>query len=522
MMIKLKERWPMFIIVFLMMGMAFYAFFKSFNPIWAEKILIGLCILGSIPCLIQIIHQLYQKNFGADVLAAMALLSSLGLHQYLTAILIIFMLATGQTLERYAKNKASSVLLSLAQRMPKVAHRQSNQRTEDIPLDQVQLNDVIILYPHETCPVDGIVLEGHGSMDESYLTGEPYQISKTPGSLVLSGAMNGESRLIIQTSQITAQSRYYSIIKVLEEAEQKRTRIRRLSDQLGMIFTPIALITASMAAFISHDPIRFLAVLVIATPCPLIIAIPMTIMSAISKAASQSMIIKDPSVLEQLPLCQTAIFDKTGTLTYGKPELTDIQTCSNFNETQLLQYAASLEQYSKHPLASAILQAAQVQSISLQEVDQLTERPGEGLQGIVDQHLILVTGRKNLLKQYPTWVKDIPQEQAGLECVMVVDGQCAGTLHFHDAIRAETKPLIAHLKPFHALKKIMLVSGDREREVKHFAQEFPFTEVYASQTPEQKLSIVQKEVALAPTVFIGDGINDAHSTEYGHGRHRLW
>lgn len=325
----------------------------------------------------------------------MALITGVVLQQYLAASLIILMLASGQTLERYARHKASSVLLALVKRMPTIAHRKIKDGIEDISLDGIQINDDMVVYPHETCPVDGIVIDGNGSMDESYLTGEPYQISKAPGASVLSGAINGDSVLIIQATRLPVDSRYAIIVKVLEEAEQKRPSIRRLGDQIGAIFAPIAFLLAAVTWYFTQDAIRFLAVLVIATPCPLLIAIPITIISAISRAAKQAIIIKDPVVLEQLPTCKTAIFDKTGTLTYGKPTLTGIYTAPDYTKEQVLQYVASLERYSRHPLASAVIKAAQEWPIDLLESTNVSEKPGQGLNGIVNHRTVMVTSRKN-------------------------------------------------------------------------------------------------------------------------------
>lgn len=450
-----------------------------------------------------------RGNFGADSLAAIALVTGVILHQYLAASLIILMLASGQTLERYARHKASSVLLALVQRMPTIAHRRINNQIEDIPLNDIHINDEIIIYPHETCPVDGIVIDGNGSMDESYLTGEPYQISKAPGASVLSGAINGEAVLIIQATKLPVDSRYAIIVKVLEEAEQKRPSIRRLGDKIGAIFAPVALLFAAGTWYFTDDAIRFLSVLVIATPCPLLIAIPITIISAISRAAKQAIIIKDPVVLEQLPGCKTAIFDKTGTLTYGKPTLTEIYTTPNYTKAQILQYVGSLERYSKHPLASAIIQATREQHIELIESTNVSEKPGQGLSGIINHQSVKVTSRKKLLEMIPDCQSLLPPVSLGLECIILLDNQYAATLHFHDAPRAESKSFISHLMPVHQFKKIMLVSGDRASEVNYLAELVPFTEVYASQSPEQKLAIVRNETQKAPTVFMGDGINDA-------------
>ncbi len=509
MMMTLKSKWQSYIALMSLIAIcAYFAMYLAGNSMSDIPLLLTI-VIGGVPLFLQIILRLLKGNLGADSLAAIALLAGVILDQYLAATLIIFMLASGQTLEQYAMRKASSVLSALVARMPSIAHRKVNQHIEDIPLAQINIDDKIVIYPHETCPVDGIVIEGHGSMDESYLTGEPYQISKTPGTTVLSGAINGESLLVIKATQLQADSRYAAIVKVLEEAEQKRPSLRRLGDQIGAIFAPVALSFAFAAWYFSGDAIRFLSVLVIATPCPLLIAIPIAIISAISKAAKQGIIIKDPTVLEQLPTCKTAIFDKTGTLTYGQPTLTDIFTVEKYTKKQILQYVGSLERYSKHPLASAVLKAIKAQKIKLLESSNISEKPGQGLHGTIDGHTIQITSRKKLLELLPECSHLLPEVSPGLECIVLLNNQYAATLHFHDAPRDDSQSFINHLAPSHQFTKIMLVSGDRESEVVYLARLLDLTEVYASQSPEQKLAIVRHERKNAPTVFMGDGINDA-------------
>lgn len=505
----LQSKWQSFIALFSLLTIGIYLILSSLNTTLTNVPLLFLIIIGGIPLFLQIFLKLLRGNFGADSLAAIALVTGIILQQYLAASLIILMLASGQTLERYARHKASSVLLALVKRMPTIAHRKINSKIEEIPLVDININDEIVIYPHETCPVDGIVIDGTGSMDESYLTGEPYQISKAPGASVLSGAINGESVLIIQATKLPVDSRYSVIVKVLEEAEQKRPSIRRLGDQVGAIFAPVALLFAAGTWYFTNDAIRFLAVLVIATPCPLLIAIPITIISAISRAAKQAIIIKDPIVLERLPTCKTAIFDKTGTLTYGKPTLTEIYTAPNYTKEQILQYVGSLERYSKHPLASAVIKATQERHIDLIESTNVSEKPGQGLTGIINHRIVNVTSRKKLLEMLPESKSLLPPVSPGLECIILLDNQYVAALHFHDAPRAESKSFVSHLMPAHQFKKIMLVSGDRESEVNYLAELIPFTEIYASQSPEQKLAIVRSEIKKAPTVFMGDGINDA-------------
>lgn len=504
-----KFRWQLVTVAISLIAIFISSIFYV-TAIYSSQIPLFIAIIiGGIPSILHIILKILKGDLGADLLAAIALITAVILNQYLAAVIIILMIASGQALEVYAMRKASSVLLALSERMPTLVHRRAGRTIEDIPLFNIQIGDEIVVYPHETCPVDGIVIEGQGSMDESYLTGEPYQISKAPGAFVISGAINGESVLILRAEKLPSDSRYASIVAVLQEAEQRRPALRRLGDQIGAIFAPIALVLACAAWYFSGDVIRFLAVLVIATPCPLLIAIPITLISAISMAAKQSIIIKDPSVLERLPTCRTAIFDKTGTLTYGKPILTEILTAQAVTPNFVLQMVASLERYSKHPLASAILQAAQKNKLSLLDATSISEKPGEGLTGIIGKYTVHVTHRKKLLNLYPDIVKIIPPTSAGLECIILIDHKYAATLRFHDMPRKESKSFISHLTPSHQFNKIMLVSGDRESEVKYLGALLNLSELHASQTPQQKLAIVRSEMNKAPTLFMGDGINDA-------------
>jgi heavy metal translocating P-type ATPase len=476
-------------------------------PLWV------ILAVGGVPMLKQIGQKLAHRDFGADLLAAIALLVATWLGEYLAAVLIVIMLAGGQALEAYAMRRASAALSALANRMPSLANRKRGEQIEAIALAEIALGDHIVVNPHDPCPVDGTVVDGHGSMDESYLTGEPYQVDKAPGATVLSGAINGESVLVVQTDRLPADSRYATIMQVMVEAEQKRPTMRRLADQLGAIFIPIALGLALASWYLSGDVTRFLAVLVIATPCPLLIAIPITLISAISMAARRGIVIKDPTVLERLPTCRTAIFDKTGTLTYGQPELTDIapaaDTAHTLTADQLLQLVASLERYSKHPLASAILKAASDQSLPLLTASSVGERAGQGLTGLVGGKTVQVTSRAKLLKSDPSAAARLPDTAAGLECVITIDGAYAGLLRFRDSPRADSKFFIKHLGPQHQFDKIMLVSGDRATEVDYLAAMLGIPNTLASQSPEQKLAIVRAETARAPTLFMGDGINDA-------------
>jgi heavy metal translocating P-type ATPase len=415
------------------------------------------------------------------------------------------MLSGGEALEEFATARASSVLDALARRMPSVAHRKQADNLVDVKLADIRVGDELTVLPHEICPVDGTVLEGHGVMDEAYLTGEPYEISKTPGSMVISGAINGEALLTIRAERLAEDSRYARIMQVMHQTEQQRPKLRRLGDQLGAWYTPIALMMATAAALLSSQPERFLSVVVIATPCPLLLAIPTAIIGAISLAARRAIIIKNPAVLEQIEKCQTLIFDKTGTLTYGRPTLTEILCAPNFDQKQVLQLAASLEQYSKHPLAAALVSEAKRQEIAALSVEKISERPGEGLHGNVAGRAVQITGRKKVA----ALKLQLPALESGLECLVFIDGHYAAAIRFHDAPRKNSASFIQHLEPKHNVRKVMLLSGDRESEVKYLAESVGISEIHASKNPEEKVAIVKTETAYARTLFVGDGINDA-------------
>ena len=469
---------------------------------------IGLALAG-LPLVYQLAGRLWRREFGSDLLAGLSIVTSIVLGQYLAGSVIALMLAGGNALEELAEQRASAVLQALARRMPSLAHRESGAGIEDVPLRDIQVGDVLILYPHEICPADGVVLNGHGVMDESYLTGEPYRMSKTPGAEVISGAINGEAALTIRSSRLPVDSRYARIMRVIESAQQKRPRLRRLGDLLGAYYTPLAILVALAAWYASGDKIRFLAVLVIATPCPLLLAIPVCILAAISLAARRGIVIRDPAVLEQVNRCRTMIFDKTGTLTYGQPRLTQELVAPGFERDEVRSLVASLEQYSKHPLATAVLRVTRSSGVPIQEASEIAEPPGAGLRGIVAGRRVWISSRARLEKEGCTLHSALPPPGEGLECAIAIDGIYAATYRFRDEPRAESKSFIAHLRPKHLVKKVMLVSGDRETETLQLAQRVGVTRVHASKSPEEKVAIVRDETSRAKTLFVGDGINDA-------------
>lgn len=480
---------------------------------WSETVqrlpLLVALVLGGLPLVWELLQKLFQRQFGSDLLAGISIVTSVLLDEWLAGALVVLMLSGGEALESYAVRSASSVLQALARRMPTIAHRKRDEQIEDIRVDQLQIGDSLIVFPHDICPVDGVVTAGRGVMDESYLTGEPYRISKMPGAAVLSGAINGESALTISATRLAEDSRYAKIMQVMQTSQQQRPQLRRLGDRLGAVYTPLAVGLGVAAWILTGDPLRFLAVLVVATPCPLLIGIPVAIIGSISLAARRAIIVRDPAVLEVIDTCQSMIFDKTGTLTYGRPNLVEQTPAPQLSSTDLLARVASLEQYSKHPLASAILEAANAEQLSLHEVTELQELPGQGLVGKVDQQLLQITSRSKALAMDPAASAVMPPTTSGLECIIMLDGRYAGTYRFRDTPRREGARFVKHLSHRHQVQRVVLISGDRTAEVSYLAEQVGITEFYGDQSPEDKLAFVQQETQRSRTVFVGDGINDA-------------
>ncbi|HVE12072.1 MAG TPA: heavy metal translocating P-type ATPase [Elusimicrobiota bacterium] len=471
----------------------------------ARAPLVAAVALGGVPLLAGVLRRLRERETGADLLAAIGIAASAAMGEWLVAAILVLMLSGGGALERFAAARASSALAALAKRMPRIAHRRGPDGTLDVDPADLVPGDVVVVYPHEACPVDGTVLEGHGRMDESYLTGEPFQIAKAPGSAALSGAINGETALVLAATRRATDSRYAAIMRVLEHAERDRPRIRRMSDKLAAWYVPLTLLLALAAGLLSRDANRFLAVLVVATPCPLILAVPVAVIGAVSLAASRGIVVRVPAVLERIARCRTVILDKTGTLTLGRPALTELSAAPGTDGSEALRLAAALEQYSRHPLARAILAAAREAKIPPAAAAEISEKPGEGLRGTVDGRSVRIVGRAAA----GALGLSLPPQRPGLECFVLADGALAATLRFHDAPHPHSRPFLSHLSPAHGVRRIVLLSGDREAEARYLAEQVGISEVAAGKTPEEKVAFVRAETARGETLFAGDGINDA-------------
>ena len=467
--------------------------------------IIAVLILCGPPLLFNVGRQAMAHEAGADLLAAISIVAAALMGEYLVGGIVVLMLSGGRTLERYATQRASVALEAIAKRAPRIAHLALGSGVREVSAEDVLPEQIIRIFPYEICPVDGVVMEGTGTMDESYLTGEPFQIEKTTGSRVLSGAINGSAPLTVRAVRPASESRFAQIMKVMQQSEQTRPHLRRVGDRIGGVYAPFVLVVATLAGILSGIPERFLAVLVIATPCPIILAIPIAIIGAISTAARRGIIVKDPKGLEQAGECRTFIFDKTGTLTYGIPYLEVIETSSGFGRAEVLESAASLEKYSKHPLAMAILNAARAEGVMIPDASAVSELPGQGLKGIVSGRDVSITGRNKIDSSNIS----LPPSKPGLECLVLIQKKFAGLLRFRDQPREEGREFISHLNPKHGPANTILLSGDRGEEVKYLAGLLGIHEVHYDKSPEEKVEIVRKETAAHKTLYLGDGINDA-------------
>ena len=471
-----------------------------------SEISLFVALAAAAPLIWRIGKRIARFEMTADLLAAVSIVAAVLLGEYLAGTIVVLMLSGGEALEALAVRKASFALDALAKRLPSAAHLRGGG---DVRIEDVEVGDDVLINPYEICPVDGVVIEGRSTMNEAYLTGEPFVLPKAVGSMVLSGAVNGEGLLTVKAEKLASDSRYSRIMEVMRDAEEKRPQIRRLGDRIGAIYTVVIMAIAIAAWIITGTPERFLSIIVVATPCPLIIGIPIAVIGSVSLAARRGIIIKDPAILEKLDSCRVAIFDKTGTLTYGEPNLVSIETAGTFTRDDVLRLVASLEKYSRHPLARPIIAAAKEKGLELLEASELSERPGTGLTGIVGEAKIQVTSRNLLMREQPAIVADLPESVGGLECAVLIDGCFAALFRFRDSPRTEGGSFVRHLRPRHGFERILLASGDRLSEVEYLAHNVGIAEIFASQTPEQKLELVRRETEKADTVFMGDGINDA-------------
>lgn len=455
----------------------------------------------------DIISSLRSGAYGVDILAATAIAASVLMHEYWTAVVIMIMLTGGESLEDYAQHRAKKELNDLLARAPQFAHVYRKKTLVDVAVAEVRPGDKLVVKPGEVVPVDATILEGTTSLDESNLTGESLPVVKQIGDEILSGSVNIEGALTVKALRAENESQYQRIIQLVENAANSQSRFVRLADRYSVPFTLISFGIATAAWILSGQSIRFLEVLVVATPCPLILAAPIGIISGMSNASKNGIIIKNGTALERLASVQTVGFDKTGTLTHGTPIVDKITAFRPYKKIDVLGLAASVEQSSNHILGAAIIKAATAQRLKLSKAKQIKEATGHGLEATVDKHHVLI-GRLGLMQDFDVTLPpkfDIKTVQSTAAFV-AIDGELAGYITFTDEIRENSAMTIIRLKAM-GIRHFLMVTGDQPAAAKRIAKAVGIEEVHAGALPADKLRVV--EAAAKPVAFVGDGVNDA-------------
>ena len=473
----------------------------------SEALLTGLCLVGVVPEIVSIVKDFLNRRFGVDIIAVVAILASLGLGEYATAGIILLMFTGGVALEKYAKARAQKELSSLLKRAPKIAHVLRGKEFLNVAVSKVQPKDIVLIKPGETVPVDGVVVSGESSFDESAITGESMPQNKKKNSQVLSGTINQDAPVQVRAIHTSEASQYEQIINLVRSAASNKSPMVRLADTYSIPFTIISFGLAGLAWAISGDPVRALAVLVVATPCPLLIATPVAIVSGMNRAARDGIIIKDGASLEKLAVLQALAFDKTGTLTKNQPTISKIVAIKT-SQSQLLSLAASVEQESTHVLAGVIVSSAKRQRLKLHKPSSLHEEVGGGVRAVVGGKDIFVGKLEFLLRNK---IK-IPHGLAKSTATAVYIGQgdtFMGFIEFADPIRANTKYTLLRLKKL-GIEKTMILTGDKPTVARAIAQQAGISEIHAGLLPVDKLHLVKTNSSTGQvTGMVGDGVNDA-------------
>ncbi len=467
-------------------------------------------IIAVIPLLVDMFTDLRSGKYGIDILAATAMIASVALGQYWTGIIIALMLTGGEGLEDYAENRAKSELTALLQRRPTIAHLIKGKNTTDVNVKHIKVGDRISILPGEVVPVDGIIFDGISSFDESSLTGESLPVDKKNGDQILSGSINIEGSIIVKVIRTEENSQYAQIIKLVKAASLSESPFVRLADRYSIPFTAVAFLIAGSVWFVSGHAIRFLEVIVVATPCPLLLAAPIALISGMSRASKHGIIIKNGSAIERLAEVKTVAFDKTGTLTNGKPVVENLEVFNKFTKSDVLKYAASLEQNSNHILASAIVAYSTQQKIKSRSAKQVKEQAGLGLSGRLQGKHILI-GRWDLMSDNninsPKNFK--PNTQKSTSTYIAIDGELAGVFSFIDELRPNSKLMISRLKNL-GIKNFLMITGDHMTAAKNIASKLGIDNIVASALPSDKMRTIEDiPKNERPLAFVGDGVNDA-------------
>jgi heavy metal translocating P-type ATPase len=480
--------------------------------VWAAGTAIVL-----VPLVWSVVRLLAGGDVGVDAIALIAIATALALGQFLVAVVVALMLAGGNALEEFASGRASRELTHLLERMPRVAHRRLREAIDEVAIDDVRPGDLLVVRAGEVTPVDGVIAAGEAVLDESALTGEPLPISKSAGQEVRSGSANAGEVFDLRVTRAAADSAYAAIVRLVQTARDDRAPFVRLADRYAAIFLPVTLAVAGAAWAISGSAVRFLAVMVVATPCPLILAAPIAFVAGVSRAARAGVIVKGGGVIEKLGEARTVLLDKTGTVTLGSPAVEDVVALDGLPPAEMLRLAASVDQFSAHVLAEALVHDAIGRGLLLTAPERVEERPGQGIEGRVAGRRVAVGSSSWLSDRGYAGAEEAARRldaivAPGRARILVgVNGDVAGAVVMADRLRTDSHDLVDRLRA-NAIRYVALVTGDRASVGEAVGSALAVDRVYAEQTPEGKVDLVRALRArpeLRPVIMVGDGINDA-------------
>lgn len=492
-----------FIIVLSIAVVALLLEFILKEPYYAKILITVTGIIMSVILLKGMIDVLRSGNFGVDILAISAIAATLAVGNYWAALIILIMITGGDSLEDYAQKKARKDLKSLLDNTPRIAHKKIGNDLNDVPVDDIKIGDIIIVKPKETVPVDGILLSDEVLLDESSLTGESKPVNKTKGNSLWSGSVNGSGAITIQVSKLAKDSQYQQLVQLVHNSEKEPAHFVRMADRYALPFTIVAFLIAGISYMITKDPNRIAEVLVVASPCPLILAAPIALISGMSRSSRNGVVIKSGTVIEKLDKMRAIAFDKTGTLTKGDLAVDEIIPENLYSKEELIDLVASVEQQSSHVLAVSVMKHIGSKNIPL--ATDLKEVEGKGIEGKVNDKWVKV-GKLDFVTDQQIQLKS---EQTSL--FVSVEGRYAGEITFSDEVRPEARQTIAQLMKM-GIRKIMMITGDKQNISETIAKEIGIPEVHFGCLPEDKLKIL-KNVSdeFRPIVMVGDGVNDAPS-----------
>lgn len=488
-----------FLLTLLIGGIALLSEFVFHQPALAFAIVAFTGGILAFLIFLEMIKTLRSGRYGVDVLAITAILATLAVKEYWASLMILIMLTGGDSLEDYANKRAGKELQSLLDNTPRIAHRFKEGKLQDIVIDEINIDDQLLVKPGELVPADGRVTKGESSVDESSLTGESRPETKKPGDQIMSGSLNGDGSIQMIAEKRAADSQYQMIIKLVEESKEKPARFVRLADRYAVPFTLIAYLIGGISWWFSKDPLRFAEVLVVASPCPLILAAPIALVAGMSRSSKNGIVVKTGTTIEKLARTKTIAFDKTGTLTKGILEVEAIQPVNGIKKEELLLYAASAEQESSHILARSLVN--NVKNSQLYPVSQLKEVTGQGIQAVVNNHEVKI-GRASFVS-----AEEI--ETSNTAIYVTIDRSFAGTILFSDQIRPEAAKTIKELRKLD-VKNLMMITGDGSAIAQTIAEKVQLDSVHARSLPQDKLTILESiPKDQRPVAMVGDGVNDA-------------